>query len=328
MASGLVNSLKNQWPECKIDWLVEPVGLELLAGHKDLEQVLEVPRPRWKLLRKQHQWLRLLKEVIDFRKTIRRHHYDLVLDVQGLLKSGVWAFCARATRKIGLGSKEGSQFFFDDVVERAPSPVMASEYRSLATKLGCLDSHYHMAIANSEKDRLAVTQLLQLENMTEFAVFCVFTTRPQKHWVTSYWQELAKQVQLHFGLPCLIVGGSSDAQQSQVIAMGDNLLSITGRTSLTETAELVKRARFLVGVDTGVTHMGIMNAIPTVCLFGSTVPYLEAQSAKILYRNASCSPCRRKPNCGGRFHCMSDITPAQVIEAIRALLSDEHNASG
>ena len=87
-------------------------------------------------------------------------------------------------------------------------------------------------------------------------------------------------------------------------------------------AALIESARLLVGVDTGLTHMGTAFEIPTVAIFGSTCPYLKTDSPRtaILYKNLECSPCRRHPTCGGAYTCMRLVTVNEVMAEARRLL--------
>ena len=65
--------------------------------------------------------------------------------------------------------------------------------------------------------------------------------------------------------------------------------------------------------------MGIAFARPTVAIFGSTVPYRSGGRAalRVLWLGLPCSPCHRRPTCGGAFTCLREISPEQVIAALR-----------
>ena len=92
-----------------------------------------------------------------------------------------------------------------------------------------------------------------------------------------------------------------------------------------ESAALVSRASLVIGVDTGLTHMGWAFSVPVIALFGSTCPYrvVPGREGDILYAELHCSPCRRRPTCGGAFDCMSALTPDAVINAAQRYLSTE-----
>ena len=99
-------------------------------------------------------------------------------------------------------------------------------------------------------------------------------------------------------------------------------MDLTGETSLAQAAAVIRRGALVVGVDTGLTHLGIALARPTIALFGSTRPYLDAcrPDARVIWLGMSCSPCRRSPTCSGAFTCLRDITPARVLGEARLAL--------
>ncbi|MGM0677491.1 MAG: glycosyltransferase family 9 protein, partial [Pseudomonadota bacterium] len=155
-------------------------------------------------------------------------------------------------------------------------------------------------------------------------VACPFTTRPQKHWVESAWGRLAVRLQEQFGTRLVLLGGPGDREAAERIAAqaGDAVDNRVGETSLTEAAAVISRAHLLVGVDTGLTHMGPAFNVPTVALFGSTCPYLDTgrDNTVVIYHDLPCAPCKRNPTCQGRFDCMTGITVDEVLGKVDALL--------
>ena len=99
--------------------------------------------------------------------------------------------------------------------------------------------------------------------------------------------------------------------------------SLVGKTTIPQAAAVIKGAALLIGVDTGLTHMGIALDIPTICLFGATRPYLDTQgtSGTVLYHPHDCSPCRRSPTCGDDFTCMKAISTEEVLQTARKTLA-------
>ena len=103
---------------------------------------------------------------------------------------------------------------------------------------------------------------------------------------------------------------------------GGRVINLVGQTTLTECAALIDGARALVGVDTGLTHLGLAMNTPTLALFGSTSPYLDTTrtGSRVLYEPRACSPCHRRPTCAGRFDCMRVHTAESVLDALANLL--------
>ena len=103
----------------------------------------------------------------------------------------------------------------------------------------------------------------------------------------------------------------------------EGLINLVGETRVAETPAWVEGAGLVVGVDTGLTHMGVALARPTVALFGSTCPYTRGGRGPltVMYDDLPCAPCQRRPTCGGRFTCMRDLGPERVLAAAMALLA-------
>jgi len=96
------------------------------------------------------------------------------------------------------------------------------------------------------------------------------------------------------------------------------LINLAGKTSLLEAIAIIDSSTAVIGVDTGLTHIGIAKDKPTVALFGSTRPYLNPDSdkARVIYEDMSCAPCRRNPTCNGQFTCMRNLTAEKVLHAL------------
>ena len=326
MASGLIPALRELWPEAHIAWLAEEGQTELLRHNPRLDQVIGLPRARWKALRQSGHYRAMAREMTAMVRQLRGEHYDLVLDLQGLLKSGVWARATGAARRIGLGSREGSQWLMTEVI---PSPTLeddpriGKEYRDLAVRLGARPESFVMDIAVPEAVRDTASALRDRAGIgKDYIVFAPFTTRPQKHWFDERWAELAQR--LPSGFTPIMLGGPGDkARAAAIEALSEGrLTNLVGQTTLTECATLIDGARALVGVDTGLTHLGLAMNTPTLALFGSTSPYLDTTrtSSRVLYEPRDCSPCHRRPTCEGRFDCMRVHSAESVMDALANLL--------
>jgi len=243
--------------------------------------------------------------------------YDLVLDCQGLLKSGFLAWLTGAKKRIGLGSKEGSRYLMTSVIERGgDQDQIGSEYRYLASELGCDTSQFPMRLHTAATAIESATELLS--GLNQVAIISPFTTRPQKHWFNDAWIVLSGLLKEQ-GYTVVMLGGPGDLEASQSISDNAEVINLVGKTDLPTAVAVIKRAELQVGVDTGLTHMGIAQNLPVVALFGSTRPYLKTDNprARVIYHDLSCSPCKRKPVCDGAFHCMRDITANEVMTAVQ-----------
>jgi len=326
MSSGLLPVLRQAWPAAEISWLTDDTNAGLLAANPRLSEVIALPRRHWQSLWRAGQYRRLYPELRGFVRALRGRRFDLAIDLQGLLKSGVWARLSGAPQRIGLGSREGSQWLMTRVVTRqVESDLLGKEYRALAGALGLDPAGFAMDIVVAPADaQNAAAALREAGADSPYAVFAPFTTRPQKHWFDDRWAALAAEVAAQRLRP-VVLGGPGDRAHGEILvgaASAGTLVSLAGRTSLREAAAVIRGASLLVGVDTGLTHLGFAMGTPTIALFGSTRPYLDPDvpRGRVLYEPMACSPCRRHPTCGGEFTCMRRHTVEKVARVIRELL--------
>ncbi len=326
MSSGLIPVLRTRYPRAHIAWLAEPVGAELLQADPRLDEVIVLPRPHWRALRRAGRRLRAAREIRDFARALRARRLDLALDPQGLLKSAIWAWLSGAPRRIGLGSREGSGRLMAEVlpVDQGNRRI-ASVYRQLAAHLGAADDSFSMRLTVSEDDRAEASAALGGQQVpADYAVLCPFTTRPQKHWFDERWVGLGEALHERTGLVPIILGGPGDIEHANRLSQASDgvIRNLAGALSLRASVAVIQRARLLVGVDTGLTHIATAAGIPTVALFGSTRPYLDTDNpnARVLYEPLWCSPCHRHPICGGVHSCMRVHHVHAVADSATSLL--------
>ena len=324
-ASPLIDSIKRARPDAEVYWLAESTVAPLLAHHTGLKELLIWPREEWRELFRRGRLWKLSREVMSFRKKLRAHQFDLVLDVQGLLKSALLAWMTGAKTRIGFRSKEPTGWLLTERVPKSLEPTISSEYRGLAQKIGLETGDFSMTVALSGVVRGFAERA---HDGRPYVVFCPFTTRPQKHWPEAHWRAL-EDAALVKGRRVVVLGAPADRPAATRTFAEQAVESKVGDCSLEESAALVSHADLVIGVDTGLTHMGWAFCVPVVALFGSTCPYrvVPGREGDILYAELDCSPCRRRPSCGGAFHCMSALTPDAVMSAAQRYLSTESVAA-
>jgi heptosyltransferase-1 len=319
MATPLIEAFRRTFPDARLAWLVQPEARDVLAAHPGLDEVVVWPRSEWSRLWRKRRYVALARAITDFVRELRARRFDLVVDMQGLLKSALWARLSGARLRIGLDSREGSARLMTAVV-KAPSggKRIGSEYRHLAQALALDSGHFAMDIRLAPEDEEFAARFRHEHGLSgRYAVLCPFTTRPQKHWVEERWPALSERLERELGLASIMLGGPADRDAAERIAdaASGRVASAVGATSLRQSAALVSHAALLVGVDTGLTHAGIAFGVPTLALFGSTCPYLDAgrDNARVLYHKLDCSPCKRKPTCGGAYTCMHALSVEEVM---------------
>lgn len=329
MTSGLIPALHARFPNAEISWLVEPAAAPLVQDNPKLTNVLIWQRANWRTLWRERRFNELFQTVKAFRHMLRSHQFDLVVDAQGLLKSSFCAWLTGAPRRVVLKPREGSHLLATESVTPPSThddPRISAEYRYLARQLGAKDSDFQLDLPIHPKAADKVQNLLDSwGHPAQLVALCPFTTRPQKHWFEDQWS-LVAQALLNKGYTPIILGGPGDQETAErLCAQTPGVRHAAGKLRINESVALIARSQLLIGVDTGLTHVGSALKLPTVALFGSTNPYTAGDTplTRVLYDRLPCSPCHRHPTCHGRFDCMRQLTVDQVLTAAEEVVKFE-----
>ncbi|MBN9697958.1 MAG: glycosyltransferase family 9 protein, partial [Zoogloea sp.] len=237
-ASALPAAIRRAHPDAHIAWLVEPGIHELLLPDPAIDEVITWSKAEWVKLWKSGRKLELLGRVRQFRRELHARRFDVALDLQGLLKSGFLTWLSGAPRRVGLGSKEGSQWLMSEVIPRGGEKArIGSEYQYLAQQMGFDAGDFLPTLTLAPETEAAAARKLEAHGLQagRFAVFAPFTTRPQKHWFEDAWQALVPRLIEATGLTPVILGGPADTEAAARIAAADpRIVNLTGKTRLPE----------------------------------------------------------------------------------------------
>jgi 3-deoxy-D-manno-octulosonic-acid transferase/heptosyltransferase-1 len=339
-ALPFLSSLRQRYPDRHIAWLVEEAAAELLLGHPLLDRVIVSGRKRWgRQLRPTFRGSAALREITALIAELRQGRYDLVIDLQGLLKSALMVACTGARFRVGLaGAREGSKRALTHEVPLPPGPLHAVDrYLEAARFLGAEPLSKAFVFPSRPDDGARAEALLAEAEVRPNAV--VVALNPQARWSTKLWGEerfarLGEVLAQRHGARILLIGASSDLPLARRLAsrMNPTPFVAAGRTDLTLLIALLRRIDLLVTVDSGPMHMAAALRTPLVALFGPTDPRLvgpyggdlpAGQAGGVVLRvSLPCSPCSKRW-CwieDDRL-CMRSISVDAVAEAASALLT-------
>jgi len=322
--------LKKGFPEARIDWLAEEAAYQVIEGHPAINRIILSRRKSWqKKLTEKAKPLSVLGAIYGFLKELRLCDYDLVVDLQGLLKSGILVGLSKGKRKIGMrGSREGARLFLNE----RPIPVNYGQhaidrYLKVAEYLGCDPAGWRGHIPFFESDRRAIDQILDRDGIekTPFVAINPIAKWPTKLWDSERFAILAERIRDELACEIVFTGSSIDRPVLTRIArmMGSAPLNLAGRTNLKELAYLYTRCRLLVTTDTGPMHMAAAMGCPVVALFGPTAPSRTGpygKGHKVIRSDVECSPCFKK-SCD-HMKCMKEITVEKVFEGVREVITE------
>ena len=294
----------------EVHWVVEEAAAPLLETHPLLERLFVSRRRDW-LARWRRDLRGVGQEVARFVEALRKEEYDLVLDLQGLLKSALLVALARARLKAGFANhREGSTHFYNYLLPPYdPDEHAVRRYLSALIPLGIEPAEPRFPLPPLPE---GVSQRFGL--LSPYVVLIPCARWPTKRWPQSYWQELARELLRRDRQP-VFVGAAGDIPYVDEIVSGvEGAVSLCGKLNLLELAALLKEAREVVSVDTGPMHLAAAVGARVIAVFGPTAPWRTGPFGRdhvVLSPSLSCSPCFRR-RCD-RVRCLEEITPAQVL---------------
>lgn len=291
--------LRRRWPGAKISWLVTPACAGLLDRHPDLHEVIRFER---RAFGKSWRSPRTAADLFRFACGLRARAFDLVIDLQGLFRSGWLAGATGAPVRIGLSdAREFAGLFYTDRVavdsprdesadpdDAPPGRHAIDRYLCVTEWLGCGRGPVAFPFAVDDVDRRHVAALVPSQR---YAVLLPGTNWATKRWPVESFAALVEPLRERHGLETVIAGGPGDAELGERITGATNL---AGKTSLRQLVALLERAALVVANDSGPMHIAAALGRPLVTPFGPTDPARTGPYQRmetVLRLGIPCSPC-------------------------------------
>ncbi len=332
-----LNALRKRYPGAKITWLVEEAASDFVKGHRALDRVIVSKRKKWIKGLFSASFLENFHEFLNFVKELRDTKYDLIIDFQTLMKSGILVALAKGKRKAGYGKgmehMEHSYIFLN---ERIP-PVDMNNHAILRSlmlleSLGIKAQKIQYDLPVFEEDREKTADLLKTTGLSGSKP--VIAVNPVAKWETKLWDnkkfaELGDRLVNDYGVEIIFTGSRDDLPVIEDIIshMQTKAAIMTGKTTLKMLAAVFEQADLVISTDTGPMHVAAATGTPVVAIFGPTAPWRTGPFGsmhQVVRAELECSPCfKRKCN---SVDCMRNISVDQVLSAVSAVLEIEKSA--
>ena len=331
-ALPVLRLLKPHIRDAEIFWWIDSALAPLLEGDPDLAGIVRFERRRWTA---PVHWPEMLRSV----RRMREQHFDLVIALQCLARSGMFAWLANGKFLIGLDEvREGARGFYDIAVRRASFHTHAVDwYLAVLPQLGvpvhqnfqwlperpavaaAVKRKWPAAFASTPHSALRIPHLIALQPGARWTT---------KRWPADNFAELVRLTAKKFpDARFAILGDVEDKPLGEIISrvLPERCLNLCGETSLPEMIECLRLCDLMVTNDTGPMHVAAALGKPLVALFGPTEPRRTGpygQLENVLRIKLPCSPCF-KGHCAyeNPNECLNAISPAMVFERVRKQFS-------
>jgi lipopolysaccharide heptosyltransferase I len=330
-ALPVLAGLRDAYPDAHIAWLVGSSFAPLLQGHPLIDEVIAFDRHTYGRMLK--NW-RSLADFVRLCVGLRRRRFDLVIDLQGLFRSGFFALVTGARQRIGFAeAREMSPVFYTRRIRGTPGfgyvtvgDVHAIERNlTLARALGLPvePALFPLGLRAAEL-AAARAKLAQAagESLTEFVAVLPGARWESKRWPAERLAELIDRLHVD-GLPrCVLLGAPDERSFSDVVRASAHAptVDLVGKTSLRELTALLSLASLVVCHDSGPMHIAAALHKPLLAVFGPTNPARTgpySDSARVVALPLECAPCYRRTCPLGHHNCMQLLGVDAVVQHVR-----------
>lgn len=256
-------------PDIRFDWVVEEDFSQIPSWHGAVDRVIPLAIRRW---RKAWFSAPIKAERRVFRDAVRAVQYDAIIDAQGLVKSA--ALVTRLARglKHGMDWQTAREPLASLFYNRRHHIVRQQHAVERTRELFALSLGY--AKPQTQGDYAIARHFTGDATARPYAVFLHATTRDDKHWPEAHWRELIALLadsDLRIKLPW---GAPHEEARARRMAESFDFVDVLPKMSLSDIAQQLADACFVVSVDTGLSHLTAALDRPNVTLYGPTDPGL------------------------------------------------------
>ena len=306
-----VAALRAEWPDARIDWLVDRRYAALLGLVPVIDRAVVFGPPDGDPLR-------------TLVRRLRGVRYDLAIDFQGLLKSAVLARLSGARTVAGFVSRQlrepAAGFFYTRRIEGDDRAHVVRKNLSLVEALGVTVRGVASPLKVSPSavpDR--VRELLSLGAGGRFAVVNPGAGWPNKQWPSGRYGRIAEHLRSRHGLPSIVTWGPKERRLADEVAAASGGAAVPApATTIADLVELCRAAALVVGGDTGPLQLAAAVGTPVVGVFGPTNPVRNGpwSAADLCVSRFDDCECHHKRRCRRETPCIDTIAVEEVAAIV------------
>lgn len=331
-ALPILPALRKRYPGARISWLVARHLEDLLLEHPLIDEVIPFDRKRFGYLGQ--SWI-VTRRFWKFLKSLRSAKYDLVIDLQGLFRSGFFAFASGSKVRIGPGEKRemGWIFYTHRMPARHRDTHIVDRIAAVGDLLRIDFSNPEFSVHIQTKARQHIREMLAEQGLSsdEFIALAPGGTWSSKRWPAEKFAELARRITTELGQRVVLIGGRGERTLADIVVQKNpdkKIVNFTGLTTLPELLALIDASRAVVCNDSGPMHMAAALGKPLTAIIGPTNAHRTGPYRKeecIAKTRLTCSPCykRKCPKASNENlpPCMDDVSVEAVFENLRKQLT-------
>ena len=313
--------LRKSLPLAKIDWVANST-LSPILGYirSDINRVINFRRNEFKKTKIAP------KAIVSLITNIRRSKYDLVIDMQGLIRSSMMTFAARAGHKAGFAEvkERGSGIFYDKKIS-VPREITHAIDKNCFLIASILDTEnvvpdFRLPFLSN----VDITDILSRNRISEGAKYIAFS--PVARWATKTWppeffSKVADIITREIPeIKIILLGTKGERAAIEEVVTNCKYaepVNLSGTTGLSELIELIRGAEILLTNDSGPMHIAAFVGTPVFAMFGPTFPEKTGpywQWHKVYQATEGCVKCAKRNCYRNDLECQKTVSAKKVAE--------------
>jgi len=314
LITPLLRAIREAMSEVQISALVIPVAEGVLSTNPFVDNVIVYDKRRvdrgpggiWHIIR-----------------TVRGREFDVAIVSHRSVRSAGIVWGSGIPMRIGFDRSAGA-FLFTDIVRYRPDLHEIRRNLSLLQPFGLTPDPSRPEVFPTEDDHARALELLVASGIADEerpVALAPGSAWPTKRWPSEGFAEVANRA-IAAGRKVVLIGGWEDRALCEQIAQQTIRppAIMAGALTVRGSSALLSRCAVLVSNDSAAAHLGTAVGVPTVTVFGPTVPAFGftpyGEGHAIVEEEVSCRPCgahggERCPKT--HFRCMRTISPARVF---------------
>jgi heptosyltransferase I len=269
-----MSDIARHLPGAVIDWVAEESFAEIPAWHPAISNVIPVAHRRW---RKAWWDVDNRRERRALRERLRQVRYDVVLDMQALLKSAWLVRQANGTRH-GLdwrSAREPLASLFYDIRHRVEfwQPAVVRQRTLAGLALGYMpEGRPDFGLRAFCREVGSTGSGTAAADGAGYAVIMPSASRPDKLWPEKDWRAVFERLRADNCRLRVLAGNDAETERALQLIRGIDGAEVVPRMNLTGIARVLAGARLMVGLDSGLTHLSAALGRPTIGIYQASTP--------------------------------------------------------
>ncbi|MBN1816658.1 MAG: glycosyltransferase family 9 protein [Sedimentisphaerales bacterium] len=269
-----VSAVRKSFPDAKITWLIRPEFAPLPQRTPNVDSLLLFDR---QYLGKWWRHPGSLAALGRLFHRLRASRFDLVIDLQGLFRTALFAWSTGSSRRLGLSSaREFATWFYTERIGPHPeSAHVIDDYLHVVRATGGQPQSVEYGLSATEQDHEETARILAAHGVPSpsYAVLVIGSAHAVKCWPHASFAELAERIGKR-GLRLVAIGteGERASIESLRRMSAAPIVNLAGQTPIGPLVALLEKASIVISNDTGPGHIAVAVNTPTVMIFGPTNP--------------------------------------------------------